>query len=102
MELKHTQAITKELMELLKEPYLLSSFFIQIHSERHIEQLQERSVTGFGGKDPNKLPTTADSNSKLLKTIEIYVILYFINSISGNYIGPLFTYFFQNVYLKAV
>lgn len=67
MELKHTQAITKELMELLKEPYLLSSFFIQIHSERHIEQLQERSVTGFRGKDPNKLPT-ADSDSKLLKT----------------------------------
>lgn len=89
-------------MELLKEPYLLSSFFIQIHSERHIEQLQERSVTGFGGKDPNKLPTTTDSNSKLLKTIEISVILYFINSISGNYLRPLFTYFFQNVYLNTV
>lgn len=74
MELKHTQAITKELMELLKEPYLLSSFFIQIHSERHIEQLQERSVLGFWGKDPNKLPT-ADRNSKWLKAFEISLIL---------------------------
>lgn len=62
-------------MELLKEPYLLSSFFIQIHSERHIEQLQERSVTGFQGEDPNKLPT-ADSICKLLKHMKLFNLIF--------------------------
>lgn len=53
---QHSETIAKELMELLKEPYLLSSFFIQIHSERHIEQLHKYSVTRFSEQDPNKLP----------------------------------------------